>query len=52
MTFFNAEETVNLLQKSEENKSLGSSDRRTSSPSRRQRRGSLPDIAAELEVRG
>ncbi|XP_076465936.1 putative E3 ubiquitin-protein ligase HERC1 isoform X3 [Babylonia areolata] len=43
------EETMNLLQKSEENKDHASLDRRMMSPRRRQRRGSLPDIPAEVQ---
>ncbi|KAL8615069.1 hypothetical protein ACOMHN_013603 [Nucella lapillus] len=43
------EETMCLLQKSEENKDHASLDRRTLSPRRRQRRGSLPDIPVEVQ---
>ena len=46
-----AEETVSLLQKSEESKDHASLDRRLMSPRRRQRRGSLTDIPGEIQVR-
>ncbi|KAK7116135.1 hypothetical protein V1264_001871 [Littorina saxatilis] len=44
-----SEETVSLLQKSEENKDHASLDRRLLSPRRRQRRGSLTDIPGEVQ---